>query len=181
MIRQALIEALMDEYRARAFYSKMIHTFGDVQPFSNIVRAEETHITSLYLLFGKYGIPVPCDDWYGRLPAPRSFLEACKLGVAAEIKNIKMYDRLLTIATQPDVSNTFIYLRAASLYHHLPAFEKCVDILEKGRGQVIDITADVKNGGSTLSKVKNFLKFHDLEFWKGVVLGTSAVFLLRKL
>jgi hypothetical protein len=35
-----ILEALTDEYKARAFYRLVIKTFGPVQPFINIVEAE---------------------------------------------------------------------------------------------------------------------------------------------
>ncbi|WP_447962675.1 hypothetical protein [Nitrospira sp. Ecomares 2.1] len=38
-----VLEALMDEYKARAFYRLVLNTFGEIRPFSNIVNAEETH------------------------------------------------------------------------------------------------------------------------------------------
>jgi bacterioferritin (cytochrome b1) len=45
-----ILEALTDEYKARAFYRLVIKTFGPVQPFINIVEAEETHAQALEAL-----------------------------------------------------------------------------------------------------------------------------------
>ena len=59
---QAMTEALMDEYKARDFYTLVIEKFGDVNPFVNIKRAEEMHIDSLKRLFEKYGLQVPEDS-----------------------------------------------------------------------------------------------------------------------
>ncbi|PIE42699.1 MAG: DUF2202 domain-containing protein, partial [Gammaproteobacteria bacterium] len=53
----ALIEALDDEYKARATYRYVIDTFGPVRPFINIVNAETRHIQALIPLFHKYGVP----------------------------------------------------------------------------------------------------------------------------
>ena len=58
---QAMTEALMDEYKARDFYTLVIEKFGKVNPFANIKRAEEMHIDSLKNLFEKYGLQVPED------------------------------------------------------------------------------------------------------------------------
>ena len=52
--QQALIDAINDEYKARTLYQKVIDKFGAVRPFSNIIKAEETHIGELKLLFKKY-------------------------------------------------------------------------------------------------------------------------------
>lgn len=41
---QALRIALYDEYHAKAVYLKVLQTFGNVLPFSNIVQAEQRHI-----------------------------------------------------------------------------------------------------------------------------------------
>lgn len=43
----ALEEALLDEYKARATYNKVIEVFGLIRPFSNIVEAEGRHVQAL--------------------------------------------------------------------------------------------------------------------------------------
>ena len=126
-LEKALNEALTDEYKARAIYGKVIEAFGAVRPFVNIVEAEQNHIDDLLPLFGRYGIPVPRDDWAQKVQAPASLLEACEAGVKAEVENAAMYDRLLNAAAEyPDVCATFRRLRAASQNRHLPAFQRCV-------------------------------------------------------
>lgn len=40
----AMIDAIKDEYQARAFYSAVIEKFGPVRPFTNIVQAEDRHV-----------------------------------------------------------------------------------------------------------------------------------------
>lgn len=42
-----LNEALLDEYKARDTYRKVIDSFGAVRPFVNIVEAEQRHIEAL--------------------------------------------------------------------------------------------------------------------------------------
>ena len=42
-----------------------------------------------------------------------------------EIANAAIYDDLLAGVTEPDVITVFERLRDASLYQHLPAFERC--------------------------------------------------------
>ena len=126
-----LVEAINDEYMARAMYSRVIEKFGEVRPFVNIVEAESRHIQALLPLFRKYGIPVPADDWESRVEVPASVLEACKAGVQAEIANADMYERLLDASTQyRDVQVVLRQLQRASRENHLPAFQRCV---ERGR------------------------------------------------
>lgn len=128
-----LIEAINDEYKARATYRHVIDKFGEVRPFINIVDAENRHIHALIPLFEKYGIAVPADDWAARTVAPESIKDACRIGVEAEIENGKMYDRLLEQTEHyPDVQHVLIQLQRASVENHLPAFQRCV---ERGGGQ----------------------------------------------
>jgi len=140
-LEKALNEALMDEYKACALYGKVIEAFGAVRPFVNIVEAERNHIDELLPLFGRYGIPVPKDDWDERVQTPASLLEACEAGVKAEIENAAMYDRLIAaVADFPDVSATLRRLQAASQDRHLPAFQRCVaresnEYVGPGRGR----------------------------------------------
>ncbi|MBK9306996.1 MAG: DUF2202 domain-containing protein [Nitrospira sp.] len=121
-----VLEALNDEYKARAFYRLVIKTFGPVQPFVNIVEAEDTHARALEGLCARYGIPLPADDWDRALQPPASVLEACRAGVEGEIENIAMYDRFLEDIDIPDIRTLFQRLQARSRDAHLPAFRRCV-------------------------------------------------------
>jgi rubrerythrin len=121
-----LLEALDDEYKARAFYRLVIKAFGEVRPFINIVEAEDTHAKALEGLCTRYGIPLPPDIWEARLQPPASVLEACRAGVEGEIENIAMYDRFLRETEEPEVRALFQRLQARSREAHLPAFERCV-------------------------------------------------------
>lgn len=121
-----ILEALNDEYKARAFYRLAIKTFGPVQPFINIVEAEDTHARALERLCARYEIPLPPDEWEAKLRPPSSILEACRVGVEGEIENIAMYDRFLRETDLPDVRAIFQRLQARSREAHLPAFERCV-------------------------------------------------------
>jgi hypothetical protein len=133
VIRKVLVEAINDEYKARATYSLVIEKFGEVRPFINIIEAENRHIDALLPLFEKYDVPIPHDDWAARIEVPESIREACKVGVEAEIENGEMYDRLLKLSeSYPDILHVLKQLQRASIENHLPAFQRCV---EKGGGQ----------------------------------------------
>jgi len=43
IVRGAIEEALADELRGEAMYSRILKDHGDVRPFSNVVRAERRH------------------------------------------------------------------------------------------------------------------------------------------
>lgn len=126
-LTRILVEALQDEYKARATYQAVIRRFGDVPPFINIVEAETRHIEALLPLFDKYSIAVPKDDWARRVTCPESLTEACRSGVAAEIDNAEMYHRLIAAAEgYPDVQGVLRQLQRASAEKHLPAFQRCL-------------------------------------------------------
>lgn len=121
-----ILEALNDEYKARAFYRLVIKTFGPIQPFVNIIEAEDTHARALERLCERYGIPLPVDEWNRTLQPPASVLEACRAGVEGEIENIAMYDRFLKSTEIPDIRALFQRLQARSRDAHLPAFQRCM-------------------------------------------------------
>jgi len=139
ILSNVLIEAINDEYKARATYRHVISKFGDIRPFSNIVEAEGRHIEALLPLFIKYKIAVPEDQWYSRIQPPESLIEACRIGVEAEIENAEMYNRLLDSTKEyPDVQQVLRQLQRASAENHLPAFQRCVERggePGEGRGQ----------------------------------------------
>lgn len=131
-----ILEALNDEYKARAFYRLVITMFGPVRPFINIVRAEETHAQALDVLCAKYEIPLPADEWGRTLQPPASVLEACQAGVEGEIENMALDDRFLKETDSPDIRALFQRLQARSREAHLPAFRRCMARGgEAGRGQ----------------------------------------------
>jgi hypothetical protein len=128
---RALNEALDDEYRAWATYDQVIADFGDARPFSNIRAAEARHIEALRVLFARYGLPVPENPWPGKVARYSSLQAACEAGVAAEIENSALYERLLASTQRPDILTVFRNLQQASRQRHLPAFQRCV---ERGAG-----------------------------------------------
>lgn len=128
--QEALLIAIDDEFRARATYESVLGAYGNVAPFNRIEQAEQRHIAALASLFPQYGMAVPADRWTGNVQPPSSLLEACELGVAAEIANYQMYDDLLQGIEDPQVRFVFNNVRDASVSHHLPAFQSCAEALK---------------------------------------------------
>jgi len=127
----ALGEALDDEYCAWATYDQVIADFGEVPPFGNIREAEARHIEALRGLFDRYGLGVPENPWPGKVARYANLHEACAAGVAAEIENGALYERLLASTRRADILTVFRNLQEASQHRHLPAFQRCV---ERGAG-----------------------------------------------
>jgi hypothetical protein len=119
---EMLTYAIQDEYLARSEYEAIIKKYGEVRPFSNIIRAEQTHIDYLLPLFPKYNFVVPEDTSEDHIAVPVDFKTALELGVQAEIDNIAMYERFLTHDLPDDVRIIFERLKKAS-QNHLGAFK----------------------------------------------------------
>jgi hypothetical protein len=122
-LAEMLTYAVQDEYLARAEYVYIIETFGNVNPFGNIVNAEEQHISQLLPLFTAYGIEAPADTGSDHAVAVSSLTAAYQAGKTAEIDNIAMYNAFLKQDLPDDVRVVFENLREAS-ERHLAAFRK---------------------------------------------------------
>lgn len=128
---RVLTEALDDEYRAWATYDQVIADFGEVRPFINIREAEARHIQALLGLFERYRLAVPANPWPGKVERYASLQAACQAGVAAEIANAEMYERLLGQTQREDILRVLRNLQEASQQRHLPAFRRCA---QRGAG-----------------------------------------------
>ena len=130
MLHQALRIAIYDEMKAYETYMQIIEKFGQVHPFINIVEAEKNHYKALMPLLEKHQVELPLDDYSSSIVLPQTLLEACEIGIVAEIDNIKMYDNLLQYTQEyPDVQEVFYRLQAASYNNHLPTFRRCTQAI----------------------------------------------------
>ena len=127
MTVQTMIKyAIEDEIFAKTEYEKIMSTFNIDRPFSNIKRAEETHIDLLLPLIEKYNVKYEKLD-ESTLIIPKTLKETFEIGVQAEIDNIAMYEKFLKDKNLPeDVREVFTYLRDGSK-HHLSAFQRQLD------------------------------------------------------
>lgn len=122
-MEEMLIYSIQDEYLAHSEYEYIIETFGAQNPFSNIIKSEETHISELKLIFDKYKLQVPTDLSKNHLIVPPSVKESLETSVQVEIENIAMYENFLEQELPEDVQNLFNFLMKAS-ESHLSAFQK---------------------------------------------------------
>jgi len=123
-LEEMLTAALQDEWLALAEYQTIIDTYGAVRPFTNIIAAEETHVSLLLPLFEAYGIALPENTAASQVVVPDSITSALSTGVAAEQANIAMYEVFLAQEDLPeDVASVFTYLKDGSV-KHLAAFSK---------------------------------------------------------
>ncbi len=194
IISQLLRIAMYDEMKAYEAYVKIIEKFGMVQPFVHIKEAEARHYAALVPLFQKYGVEIPFNSWPVNLQVPDTFIECCELGVASEIKNIAMYDHLLTYVIEPDIKDVFYRLQAASYNNHLPAFRNCVidhynvantmqgfnqdQIMEK-IGEYQMILDDMLSGNMDQGKLTQMFSKLNISMLGGAALGAAAIALLN--
>lgn len=122
-LEQMLVYAIQDEYLAKAEYEHLINELDAGTPFTNIIKAEENHISMLVPLFETYGFEVPEDTSADHIISVGSITQALEAGVQAEIDNIAMYENFLETDIPDDVRTIFIQLRDASK-SHLTAFER---------------------------------------------------------
>lgn len=122
-LEQMLIYAIQDEYLARAEYEYLINELDAGNPFTNIIKAEENHISMLIPLFEKYEFEVPVDTSSEHLIDVESINAALETGVQAEIDNIAMYEQFLEAELPDDIREVFVELRDGSK-NHLAAFQR---------------------------------------------------------
>ena len=135
IIEEMLVYAIQDEYMAEASYLAIMDAYGTVKPFTNIAKAEGTHISLLLPLFETYGLEVPENEAVEHIELPASLVESFEEGVAGEIKNIAIYEQFLQNEELPDdVRSVFERLMAAS-ENHLAAFERGVTGNPDGAGR----------------------------------------------
>lgn len=121
-LEEMLTYAIQDEYLARATYQSILDKYGIQRPFSNIVKAEERHISLLLPLFEAHDVAVPADDALKLVVVPESVEAAYPEEVEAEKVNIAMYEDFLKEDLPEDVALVFERLENAS-ENHLKAFE----------------------------------------------------------
>jgi rubrerythrin len=123
--RDALLAALADERRARAFYLAVLERHGRVMPFANIVNAEARHAQLVADLLTARGCEAPADT--ATFPAsevPDTIAACCDAAAQAEIDNMALYDELLPTLNDDGVRQVFLQLQWASRERHLPAFQR---------------------------------------------------------
>jgi len=190
VLDQTLRIACYDEFHSYETYKKIIEKFGPVDPFANIVEAEQNHINSILAFLQKYNVEPPINDWADKIEIPNSLIECCEIGVASEIDNIQMYNNLLSYTKQTDIQDLFFRLQAASYNNHLPAFRSCVanhystnndmnivsnmanqeDIMAK-MNEFKDLATKIASGEAAPAEITKILSSTNLSFIGGMLLG----------
>jgi len=127
-LESMLAYAIQDEYSARAEYEAIMAKFGNMKPFSNIIKSEQSHIAWLKDAYAARKLALPADEASKHAVVPVTLKSAFEIGVQAEIDNIAMYDQFLAtaIVKRPEnaaLKTLFTRLRDASK-NHLKAFQR---------------------------------------------------------
>ena len=122
---QGLQDAILEEFGAFNLYEAVIAQFGDVIPFNQIALSEQQHTNALIRQAEKYGVVVPANLGLTQPISFTTLTDACAAGVAAEIADAALYDRLKAETTREDLLRLYDRLQSASLNQHLPEFELC--------------------------------------------------------
>lgn len=111
----AMTSALQSEHGLAGTWTGVLDQLGEVTPFTNLLPAEQQHVTALSGLFAARELEVPGSTWDpATLPTFASRADACAAGVVAEAANVALYDELLALELPDDVRQVFTNLRAAS-------------------------------------------------------------------
>lgn len=193
IVSQVLRIAVYDEFKAYETYTKIMEKFGFVQPFVNIREAESRHYSAIIPLLEKYGIEVPVNDWATKIEVPNTFIECCEVGVAAEIRNIAMYDNLISYTSETDIKDVLFRLQAASYNNHLPTFRNCVinhyniannqefnqeNLMEK-LGEYQGLFDDLMSGNIDQNKLTELFSKLNISMISGVGFGSATIALLN--
>ncbi|MDD4029340.1 MAG: DUF2202 domain-containing protein [Caldisericia bacterium] len=127
-IHDMLTYAVQDEYLAHAEYIAIMEKFGQMKPYINIAKSEETHLSFLEEVYLSFDMEFPEDTSAQHVVIPENLLEAAKVGVQAEIENIAMYELFMTHELPDNVYEVFYVLKSGS-ENHLKAFQKQVERL----------------------------------------------------
>lgn len=122
---ESLQAAIMEEYMAYNTYSEIIVQYGQVTPFSRIVKAEYQHASALIRLADYYNVEVPENAGQTFDFSYTTLAEACQVGVEIETLDAADLQKLISETENPNLIRVYTNLMNASLNKHLVAFEAC--------------------------------------------------------
>ena len=143
-VETMLLNALHEERLAAATYQAIVDKFGEVKPFTNILEAEEQHISAVENLLKVNGIEIPTNDVTAT--APQTLEESYALAISVEKEDIALYEEMYPNLSDSMIKAVFTRLSNASK-QHLQAFEAYAE------GQVPDgqyMVRNGRNGGSQM-------------------------------
>lgn len=141
--KDAILYMREEEKLARDVY-EFLYAKWNVNPFGNIRHSEQTHMDRMKALIISYKLTDPVElnndkrgffknsvhqSYYTELTTTgsSSLTKALKVGAKIEELDIADLEDRIMLTTQPDIINTYKYLKAAS-ENHLNAFVRCLKV-----------------------------------------------------
>ncbi len=148
-VQTMLLNALHEERLAVATYQAVIDKFGEVEPFTNILKAEEQHIAAVENLLKVNNIDIPENNVTAE--APETLEEAYAKAIEVEKEDIALYEKMLPDISDTMIKTVFTRLTNASEWH-LKTFEA----YSKGETPETGYMArNGRNGGSHMGMNSN--------------------------
>ena len=122
---EGLQAAIVEEYMAYNTYAEIIDAYGEVTPFTRIVKAEEKHSEALIRLANYYSVEVPENEGRTFDFSYTTLADACQVGVEIETLDGADLQKLISETENPNLIRVYTNLMNASLNKHLVAFEAC--------------------------------------------------------
>ncbi len=114
----ALFSAMTSEYYLRSNYDLIIRRFTSIRPFPSLLLVEKDNVETLKIQFERYNLPLPKDnslaETHKQVNSFETALEACESSLALEKDKLLLYDDLLDIVDNDDLTNVFDYLKGAT-------------------------------------------------------------------
>jgi len=143
-LKNILQDALNDEYTARDSYQAVLDTYGNILPFSRIVKAEQKHVAAIERIAERYEIELiqPTEQ----ITAPGSIEDSIAMAIDIEETDIKQYQELIDMGLPADVTRMFTNLLKGS-ENHLKAFTNPQAGLGLGGSGRFGKNSEAKGGG----------------------------------
>ncbi len=139
---QSLTAAIRNEYHAAAYCQAAMAKYGQVAPFTEVVKAERQHARALARLINKYHFKVPEDTFLRqsrepvpqfaeRLGVPKTLRLAKQAGLSVEQDLGPFYARELRAELPKDVRAVFTRLQKDTNTNQVAAFRKSLNPRKK--------------------------------------------------
>jgi len=116
---------LNEEYKAYELYNKIVIEFGEVSPFTKLKLSTQNNIDSLKILFQKYNVTFPENEWGLKISAPLNLDVACQLAKNKELEKSQTYNRMFNYVNNEDITYLLTVFRNKSKNENLVLLEKC--------------------------------------------------------
>ena len=134
-LQSMLLKAYQGEREADAFYTRLLGETDDFEAVDALAEArrdERVHAEMIRGLILNLTGELP-EEPSVEIPQYQSFEEAIRLAMVNEREAAEFYGRIISFADNPEVKNTFYYIREDEIVHALK-FEALLNELSQDQG-----------------------------------------------